>query len=114
MIGVSSYLVPRVRVARLRRGGCWLFTLNVWYLHTSPRCQCAILKLQTLSVCGLLEFNVPYHVAAVAVPFAVLLAGGFLLDPYQSSPYQLAELSAPSYEFCGSGLAEHNIVPVEH
>ena len=61
-----------------------------------------------------LDFHVPYHVAAVAVPFAVLLTGGFLLDPYQSSLNQLAELAAPSYEFCGSGFAEHNIVPVEH
>lgn len=63
---------------------------------------------------GPLNLHVPYHVASVAIPFAVLLAGGFLLDPYQSSLYQLAEPAASSYEFCGGGLAEHNLVSVEH
>lgn len=61
-----------------------------------------------------LNLYVPYHVTPVAVPFAVLLAGGFLLNPYQSSLYQLAEFAAPSYKFCGSSLAEYNLVSVEH
>lgn len=61
-----------------------------------------------------LEFNIAYRVATVAIPFAVLFAGGFLLDPYQSSLYQLDEPAASSYEFCGGGLAEHNLVSVEH
>ena len=107
------YLIPRVRVARLRRGNFSLFTLNVWTLHTSPRCQCALEECRVPSTRGLLEFDVSYHVATIAVPFAILL-GSFLFDPNLTLFYQFSELATPSYEFCGHRLAEYYPAFVKH
>lgn len=62
-------------------------------------------------LCGvrvpLSEFDMTYHIAAVAEPFAVLFRG-FFLHPYFALLNQFAEFDTPAYDSCGGRFAEHH------